>query len=159
VDIIRYAADVRHYIPLDSRFVAAGRMFTDLAAAGKTPSYNRVYFGYGERIRGHFKEVNEGENIFGATGELHYSILSPRYFNVSFLPPEFGVWKFGVLAALFADAGVVWFRGTPPRVSDFARGYGLGLHFLLPYSAIFKTQYAWNEARRGEFIIDLGTAF
>jgi outer membrane protein assembly factor BamA len=117
-----------------------------------------VFFGYGERIRGHFKEVFEGESIFGATAELHLPLLEPRYFRVGFLPKEFSVWRFGIVAAAFADAGTVWFRSMPVALDRFLRGYGIGLHFLLPYSFVLRAEYAINEVRKGEFIFDVGAA-
>jgi outer membrane protein assembly factor BamA len=158
VDLMRYAGDLRQFVRLGGGFVAAGRIFTDLAAAGPTPGYNRVFFGYGERIRGHFKEVFEGESIFGATAELHLPLLEPRYFRVGFLPKEFSVWRFGIVAAAFADAGTVWFRSMPVALDRFLRGYGIGLHFLLPYSFVLRAEYAINEVRKGEFIFDVGAA-
>lgn len=159
VHLTRYAADLRRYVPLGGGFVLAGRVFTNVVAGGRTPSYNRTYFGYEERIRGHFKEVMEGEDIMGASAEMHYELLAPRYFTVGFLPAEFGVWKFGIVAALFADAGTVWFRTDPLSLNRFAKGYGGGLNFLLPYSAVLQFDYAFNEARRGEFIVDVGRSF
>jgi outer membrane protein assembly factor BamA len=158
LDLVRYAADARHFEPLPFGTTLGVRAFTDLVAGSRTPTYNRVYFGYGERIRGHFKEVMEGENQFGATAEFHVPLLSPRYFIVSALPREFGIWRFGIGAAVFADAGTVWFRGAPFALNALAKGYGVGLHFLLPYSAVLRTEFAWNEARRGEFIFDIGSA-
>ncbi len=157
-DIVRYAGDARQFVPLPGGFVAGARVFTDLAAAGPTPSYNRVFFGYGERIRGHFKEVMEGENLFGATAEIHYPLLAPRYITVNFLPKEFGLWRFGMTAALFADAGTAWFRNQPFSLNTFSKGYGGGIHFLLPYSIILRTEYAWDENRKGEFIFDVGAS-
>lgn len=159
IDIVRYATDFRHYRPLISSLVLTGRLFTDWAAAGRTPSYNRVYLGYTERIRGHFKDVREGENLFGISTELHYPLFTPVYYTVDYLPPEFRILKFGVIAALFADAGTVWFRGEPLALNTFTKGYGAGIHLLLPYSIVLRVDYAWNEVRRGEFIIDLGTSF
>ncbi len=159
VHLTRYAADLRQYIPLVGGFVLAGRGFTNVVAGGKTPSYNHTYFGYAERIRGHFKEVMEGEDILGFAAELHYELLTPRYFKVGFLPEEFSIWKFGIVAALFGDAGTVWFRGDPVALNRFAKGYGAGLNFLLPYSAVLQVDYAFNEARRGEFILDVGRSF
>jgi len=159
VDFIRYSFDTRRYIPLNSVFVLTARAFTDVVAAGPTPVYNRVYFGYGERLRGHFFHVVEGENIFGVSTELHYTLFEPTYFTVNFLPPEFGVWKFGVYAAVFGDAGTVWFRRHPFALNNFLRGYGAGLHLLLPYSAVFRAEYGIDEYGNGEFIFDLGTTF
>ena len=159
VDIVRYGADVRKYIPLVGGFVLTGRAFTELTCAGPTPGYNRVFFGFGERIRGHFREVMEGERMVGVSSELHYSLVAPVYFNIGFLPAQFGLWRFGVSVAAFADAGTAWFRSEPFALNTFARGYGVGLHFMLPYSFVVRTEYALNEVRRGEFIFDVGASF
>lgn len=159
MDIVRYALDIQQFVPFTDDLTLAGRVFTDLIAGGRTPSYNRVFLGYAERIRGHFREIFEGESIVGSSVELHLELLAPRYGTLAFLPREFSVWRFGVTAALFGDAGSVWFRNEPLALNRFVKGYGAGLHFLLPYSIVLRTEYALNEARRGEFIIDLGSSF
>ena len=160
VDFVRYSGDVRKYVPLPFLGLTwTGRIFTDLAAAGPTPSYNRDYFGYAERIRGHFKEVVEGESQAGVSTELHYTLFPVHYFTVDFLPTEFGLWRFGIVAAAFADAGSAWFRGTPAALDRFEKGYGGGIDFLLPYSGVLRLEYAFNEVRRGEFILEAGAAF
>ena len=159
VNTIHYTADGRRFVPLLPATTLGVRAFTDLMAAGPVPSYQRVFFGYNERIRGHFREVIEGESILGASAELHYMIVPTRYFSVEPLPREFGVWKFGVAAAVFADVGTIRFRGTPLALNDVLKGYGAGLHFLLPYSFVLRAEYALNEVRDGEFILDLGSWF
>jgi outer membrane protein assembly factor BamA len=159
LDLVRYAVDLRHYTPITSGLTWTLRTFTDLVAAGPAPSYYHTYFGYGERIRGHFRDVEEGENLLGLTTELHVTLLPVHYFKISALPSEFGVWKFAVVATAFADAGTVWFRGTPLATGNFVKGYGVGLNFLLPYSSVLRTEYAFNELRKGEFIVDVGTSF
>jgi len=159
VNTVRYNADGRRFIPLASNTVLGARMLTDFTAAGPAPSYQRVFFGYNERIRGHFRDVIEGENIFCISAELHYMIVPTRYLSVGKLPSEFGIWKFGAAAALFADAGTIWFRGRPVALDGFLKGYGAGVHFLLPYSFVLRAEYALNEARQGEFILDLGSWF
>jgi outer membrane protein assembly factor BamA len=158
LNITRYSADVRRFSPVSSRVVLAGRAFTNLVSGGEVPSYKRVYFGYDQRIRGHFKEVLEGEDIFGVTTEVHYAILSPVYFTADFLPSEFGVWKFGVSAAIFADAGTVWDRSDSFALDRFVGGYGGGIHILLPYSIVLRIEYAFDESRTGQFILDVSSA-
>ena len=158
IDYVRYAFDVRKFVPLSSSLTIAGRTFVNVVAAGATPSYNHTYFGYGDRIRGHFREVWEGEEVLGVTTELHYTLLPPLYFTIGKLPAEFSIGRFGIVVALFADAGTVWFRKQPLAINHFIRGYGAGLHFLLPYSIVLRTEYALNERRRGEFIIDVGSS-
>jgi len=154
-DFFRVATDFRHFLPLPGGFVLAGRIFTDQGGGKRIPSYSRVYFGYGERIRGHFNEVVEGDNLAGGTVELHFPILAPRYLKMDPLPAGFDLWRFGVGAAIFGDAGTAWFRDSKFSVANLAKGYGAGIHFLLPYSAVLRLEYAWDEARNGEFIVDL----
>ncbi len=158
LDYVRYGFDAKKFVPLTGSFVVAGRVYGNLAAAGRVPPYDHTYFGYGNRIRGHFKDIYEGEELVGATVELHKPILPPVYFRVGNLPEQFSVWRFGIVAALFGDAGMVWFRPEPFALNRLIKGYGVGLHFLLPYSFILRTEYALNEVRRGQWIFDLGNS-
>ncbi len=160
IDFVRYALDCRRFVPITPRLTIAGRLFGDFAAGGLLATYSRVYLGYSERVRGHFSEIYEGEQQVGGSLELRLTVLQPRYITVDVIPiPEFAVWKFGIAAALFADAGTVWFRGQPFALNSFVRGYGVGIHFLLPYGFVLRTEYALNEVRRGEFILDFTAAF
>ncbi len=158
LDFFRFGTDFRHFLPLPGGLTLGARLFTDQAGGKRVPAYSRVYFGYGERIRGHFDEVAEGENLAGATAELHIPLLEPRYLKVDPLPDAFNLWRFGVGAAIFADAGTAWFRDGAFSAANLAKGYGGGIHFLLPYSAVLRVEYAWNSRREGELIIDLGAA-
>jgi outer membrane protein assembly factor BamA len=159
LDNVRYSLDVREFVPLVDGLVSASRFSTNLMAGSASPSYNHVYTGYDYRIRGHYSEVTEGENMLGVSTEIRYMILSPRYFKAAYLPAQFGVWRFAVTLAVFGDAGMVWYRGQPVGLDSFVKGYGAGIDFLLPYSFVLRTEYALNETRRGQFIIDLGAAF
>ena len=158
LDYERYSIDLRRFIPIVERWTLAGRFFTSLLSGGISPSYDHSYLGYDYHIRGHYTEVIEGENVFGATAELHYTLLPPVYFRSSFLPSQFGVMKFGMTLALFADMGSAWFRGDTFNSLYIPKGYGVGIHFQLPYSAILRTEYAWDENGRGQFIVDVGSA-
>ena len=115
VSFMRFGADLRTYIPLGASFTLAGRVTGSIVAGGTVPTYARQYFGYGERIRGYFKTVLEGENLLGSSVELRYALLPLRVFRMpgTFLPDEFTVWQFGISLALFADAGTTWFRHEP----------------------------------------------
>ncbi len=158
VDYFRFATDLRHFALLPGGLTFGGRLYGDFGGGREIPVYGRVFIGYGERVRGHFDEVVEGENIAGATVELHVPLLSVRYLKVALLPDGFNLWRFGVGAALFGDAGTAWFGNEKFSVANFAKGYGGGIHFLLPYSVVLRFEYAWDELRRGELIIDLGAA-
>ena len=158
IDYIRYSLDVRRYLPLGPRFTLAGRGYTNLLAGSRAPSYNRVYLGYQYHVRGYYAVVAEGENIFGTSAELRYALIPPFIYKSKLLPSQFGVWKFSVNLALFADLGTVWLRGNPITIANTLRGYGAGIHFGLPYGVLLRTDYAINDLRKGEFIIDVGAA-
>ena len=158
LDYYRIATDFRHFVPLPGGLSVGARLFTDQGGGHEIPAYSRVYFGYGERIRGHFDEVVEGENLAGASAELHVPLLPVRYLKLDLLPEGFNLWRFGVSGALFGDAGTAWFRDTKFSTGNLTKGYGGGIHLLLPYSVVLRIEYAWDEQRNGELIIDLGAA-
>lgn len=160
VSFTRFGVDVRRFSPLPLDFTLATRAFGSVVSGSVIPTYARSYFGYGERIRGYFRDVFEGENIAGASVELRWPLLKPRtiIFKAIKLPQEFSVWRFGISLELFADAGTTWFRRT--TVFDaFASGYGGGIVFLLPYDVVVRTEYAWNDRGRGQLIFDFRSAF
>jgi outer membrane protein insertion porin family len=160
VDYYRVYLDSRRFVPTLGGVTLAGRLFVNLAGGGTVPNYGHVYFGYEERIRGHFREVYEGEDILGSSLELRVPIIPVRFLKVEAIPiPQFGVWRLGLYAALFGDVGKVWYRGASFDLHDLVRGYGVGLNLLLPYSSVFRIEYALNEARRGEFIFDISSSF
>jgi len=152
----RFGADAREYVPFGRGFSLATRLFGSLVAGGLVPTYAHTYFGAGERIRGYYRTVMEGEDIAGATVELRYSLLDARtiLFSAVAMPAEFSVWRFGISLSLFTDTGATWFRGDRLTPGSFASGYGGGIDFLLPYSVVLRTEYAWNEFGTGQFIID-----
>lgn len=160
VNYHRYSADLREYFltPLD--VTLAGRIFTSIAGGGLIPNYSHVYFGYEERIRGHFRTVYEGESIAGGSVELRIPVIKPVFFILPQVSiPEFAVWRFAMYAALFADAGEVWYRDQAFALKNFQTGYGFGFHFLLPYSIVLRTEYAFDQHRKGQFIVDIGASF
>lgn len=160
VNIFRYDYDLRGFISLADGFVLGGRTFGKFAGGGVIPPYLHNYFGYDERIRGYFNTVLEGDNSMGSSVELRIPILMPRYFTVAtFLPPEFSLWRYGLYAGIFADAGKAWYRYQPFSDMKWYAGYGVGLQFLLPYSLVVRTEYAINDLRKGEFVLDFGASF
>jgi len=157
VNFTRYSADLRSFLPLPFGFTFAARAQGSVVSGGAVPTYSRAYFGYGERIRGYFKTVFEGEDILGSTVELRYPLFGPNTYRIQSLPlpPEFTVWRFGISLAVFADAGTTWYRGETLTFNSFHSGYGGGVHFLLPYGYVVRVEYAWNDYRAGQIIFDL----
>lgn len=162
VDYYRLRWDLRKFVPIPRLLdlTVAARSFGTLSGGGLVPPYAHVYFGYAERIRGHFLKIYEGENILGLSAEVRIPLLKPEYFTVDFIPlPALRIWRFGMNLAVFTDAGKVWFRPQNLNLTNLINGYGAGLHFSLPYGIIVRTEYAWNEQQEGEFIVDLKAAF
>ncbi len=157
VNYTRYSADLRQFVPLPLGFTFGARAQSSVVSGGAVPTYGHAYFGYGERIRGYFKTVFEGEDILGSTIELRYPVFGPNTYNIQSLPlpPEFTVWRFGISLAIFADAGTTWYRGEKLTFNSFHSGYGGGIHFLLPYGYVVRVEYAWNDYRQGQVVFDL----
>ncbi len=160
VNIFRYGYDIRLYNPVGDDISLNARSFANFVGGGIVPTYRHVYFGYDERIRGYFKDVLEGENIFGSSVEVRVQLLKPHYYTFPYaLLPEFAVWRYALYAAVFADVGKTWYRNERVLDDPWYAGYGAGLHFLLPYSFILRTEYAFNQHGVGQFVLDFGASF
>jgi outer membrane protein assembly factor BamA len=160
VDMMTYQADVRIYKPLYKNLSLAMRAFTRLSSGPSIPNYEHHFLGFSERIRGHFFDEIEGENSMGAFVELRIPIVPNLYIHVPQMPiRQFATWKLGLYAALFGDIGTVWDKDERPEFADMPRGYGAGLHFLLPYGIVFRIDRAWAENRAGQWVFDVGVAF
>lgn len=161
VNLFRYGIDLRDYEPLGGDVSLCGRVFGSFLGGGVSPTYLHAYFGYFDRIRGYYSTVLEGEDIVGGGLELRVPILKPRYTTVSikYLPPEFSVWRYGLYAGVFADGGTTWFRTDQVLKNPWYAGYGAGLHFLLPYSLVLRTEYALNQHGKSQFVLGFGASF
>jgi outer membrane protein assembly factor BamA len=157
LDYTRFGSDFRTYAPLPLDLTFAARAYASVVAGGMLPTYAHQYMGYNEKLRGYYGTVLEGEDIAGATLELRYPLLRAITINVSSLPipQEFSIWRFGIIAALFADAGTTWHRGDELKLGSFYSGYGAGFHFLLPYGYIARVEAAVNEYGKSQIIFDL----
>ncbi|MCK9407827.1 MAG: BamA/TamA family outer membrane protein [Bacteroidetes bacterium] len=162
VDYQRYAFDLRRFVPTWNDVIVAGRVFGNFAYGGTVPNYGHTFFGYNERIRGHFKIVQEGEHIAGAMLETHIPIISPRYVHFDYIPfDQFKDMRYALNFALFADAGNTWHRTEPTALNRWYTGYGGGLHILLGYSAVGRIEFGIPYGKpfsKGEIILDLGAA-
>jgi outer membrane protein assembly factor BamA len=160
VNLVTYDYDFRKFIPINDDVSIGARTFGTITEGGAVPIYRHVYFGYGERLRGYFRDILEGEDIMGGNLEFRIVIFKPRYLKLSFISiPEFSVWRYGLYAGIFADGGKVWYRREAFPGSSWLSGYGAGLHFLLPYSLVIRTEYALNNYGRGQMYVDIGASF
>lgn len=161
VDYQRYSIDFRRYIPMYFGTGFALRFFGSAAQGGTVPNYGHTFFGYGDRIRGRFKTIVEGEDIVGTKSEFRIPIISPRYIRLEGVPIEqFRDVRYGLYVVVFGDAGTVWYRNDPLALNNFLSGFGAGLHLLLSYSFVARCEYAFGGPgfRNGQLILDLGAA-
>lgn len=156
----RYGVDVRAYQPLFGGLSLCLRAHTDLSS-GRLPIYDRVFFGFDNRIRGHYYRKIEGENSLAGSGELRLPLLPIRYhdLNTGFLGQYSRTLKFGVSLAVFADTGTLWFQGQDITAHKFLSGYGASLDVHLPYVELMRVGYAINDEGKGEGMVVLGVSF
>lgn len=156
----RYGVDVRTYRPLIGGLSLCLRALSDLSS-GRLPIYDRVFFGFTNRIRGHYYREIEGENLLFGSGELRLPLLAVRYYNMNpgFLGQYARNLKFGVSVSAFADTGTLWFQGQEITTSNFLSGYGASLDVHLPYVELVRLGYAINDEGKGEGMVVLGVSF
>ena len=152
-DYLRYSFDIRKYFPISTGWTLAFRTKADLSY-GKIPLYDRVYLGYNERIRGHFFETFEGENMALASVALRFPLLPIRYFDLSDYP-QLSNLKFGISLGFFADTGLTWFQRERIKQTMLQSGVGFGLHIHLPYIHLLRFELAFDEKGKGQLILDL----
>jgi len=169
-DFWRYNFDNRLYIPIYRSLSLASRQLFNFTQ-GKTPIYDRLFLGFGERIRGYFDDVfpnpalyekYTSTNISLTNLELRFPLLPIRYFSWQDGPVMSQLYrdlKFGISAAVFMDSGIAWQDRSEFTLENFYTGYGLGLHFHLPYVYVLRFDYAWNDKGRGQLIIDVNASF
>lgn len=157
----RYGTDLRKYIPLNTKLTLALRTAVDLAD-GEIPSYDRVYFGYYERLRGYYYDVFEGENLVFGGAEFRFPIMKIRYIDIETFP-QFGDYssnlKFGISGGLFIETGSVWYQKQSPSIQDFKSGFGGGIHFHLPYIEVFRLELGLNFHWEPSAIAEVEVAF
>lgn len=167
VDNIDYASfkiDVRKYLSWN-KLIFAGRMATE-QSFGTLPFYDKVYLGFDERVRGHFREVHSGRHNFVSTFEIRYPILSTKYFDFfSDLFPGTSTknLKFGINAGLFAETGIAWNKRSEFNsindIDNLISGFGAGIHIILPYIEVLRIDFAFDQKFNYEYILEIGMAF
>lgn len=158
----RFFIDTRFYKPIFGKTVLTSRFLANIAQQKFIPLYDHVYFGYQDRLQGHYYKVLEGEHLISSAFELHIPIIEPTYIHLEEIPfDEFKDFRFATNFALFANSSTTWWNNDNLSKLPFYSGYGFGFHFLLPYSIVFKLEYAFGNhgMNKGEFLWDIGASF
>ncbi len=162
ISYYRYGADLRSYFPLHRKITLALRGSINLSH-GKIPSYDRVYLGYEERIRGCYYDVFEGENFVFGGAELRFPLMKIRYIDLDPLIEDMRQYssnlKFGISAGIFFDSGSVWYQDETLSIHQVKSGFGAGIHFHLPYIEVFRLECGFNKQLEAQAIADIEVAF
>jgi outer membrane protein assembly factor BamA len=165
IDDINYqiaSIDFREYRKLFGELGAKWRLASRFTMGNLVPFYDYSYLGFRERIRGHFNNESEGNNLYLASLELNYPVI--KDFNISLdfipiIPKQLLSYRVALYLQMFGDTGATQLNGHQISIKDFQSGYGMGLTLLiLPYN-IVRFEVAFNENLHSEFIFDIGTSF
>jgi outer membrane protein assembly factor BamA len=164
IDYSSFKIDIRKYISWN-KFIFAGRIATE-QSFGTLPLYDKVYLGFDERVRGHFRKVHSGRHNFVGAFEIRHPILPPKYFDFfSDLFPGTSTknLKFGINAGLFAETGIAWNKRSEfNSINDLGNlisGFGAGIHIIFPYIEVLRIDLAFDEKYKYETILEIGMAF
>ena len=154
--------DFRKYIKIINDLRLKWRFASRLTFGNIVPYYDFSYFGYQERIRGYFNNEIEGNDSYFSSLELNYPLIKDIDVSFDFLPlipKSLLSYRFALYLELFTDTGAARLWGQPLSLNGFYTGYGTGLVFLvLPYSQL-RTEIAFNQFGRSQFILGLGISF
>jgi len=156
-----FTAEYRQFISFGD-LITKYRIFSRDVFGAVIPLFDYSYLGYGERIRGHYNSEEEGRYLHKASIELAYPILKQFNLDLDFIPiiPNSLLrYRVGIYAQLFGEAGTVLQKYQKISLKNLSNGFGCGLTFLiLPYN-IVRTEIAFNEKFKSQFIFDLGISF
>jgi len=153
-------ADLRWYSIMNDDVTLTWRGFGSVVAGGPVPVYNHLFLNSRLGVRGYNQRDYEGEDIVGGAAEVRVPIIAPRFITFNFFDIyQFNTMRFGVYAALFTDVGKIWFRSDSFDDIPWLASAGLGLHFLLPYSVVLRTEFSFNALGQARIAATGGVPF
>ncbi|GAB4365579.1 MAG: outer membrane protein assembly factor [Deltaproteobacteria bacterium] len=143
VDYVKLTGQTSWYFPLFRRNTLAlsGRAGVIRAMRNtiEVPIQKRFFLGGRTSVRG-FKEDSLGpRGADGAPSGGDYMVNGNAEIRVPL--------KYGVIAALFLDAGSVWLGGDPDNGFDLRESAGVGLRYITPVGPV-GIDYGWKLDRR-----------
>lgn len=161
IDYTQMGVDVRIYIPLVLRTALAARFAYD-RVNGDTPAYAKTFIGYSERVRGQFGLRRAGQQRAIGSLELRIPLLPVTFFSLGGegLLGDYGNHlPFGISAGFFYDSAAMWKTQDMTAWDSLIEGYGMGIHFHLPYIQLLRVESAWDPYGNQQWIIDAGVWF
>jgi outer membrane protein assembly factor BamA len=145
VNTLTNTVDLRMYYVLVDNISFAWRGFSSIVTGGPVPIYHWLTLGTRMGVRGYNQRDYTGEDLVGGSVEVRIPLIAPRFITWNFFNiHQFNTMRFGIYAALFADVGKIWFRTDEFEEVPWLASAGAGLHFLLPYGLILRTELSIN---------------
>jgi hypothetical protein len=136
------------------------RSFGSVVVGGPVPVYHHIFLSPRLGIRGYDQRQYEGEDMIGGSAEVRVPIITPRFLTFNFLDIyQFNTMRLGVYAAIFTDVGKIWYRSDEFEKVPWLASGGVGLHILLPYSLIFRTELSINALSQLRIAATGGVSF
>ncbi len=165
LDGINYSVawfDFREYRKLTGDLSAKWRIASRFTFGNNIPYYDYSILGVDDKIRGHFNQKMEGNNYYFGGIEMAYPIIKEINLDLTFIPivPNALLsYRIGFYIQTFIETGAAQIKNVPLKFSNFKSGYGAGFTLLiLPYN-ILRIDFALNEYKKMETILNLGISY
>lgn len=149
--------DLRQYIPVWEKITLGLRQYFH-GTSKDLPFYDGVYFGYDERIRGHFNLVISTRSIAEVLSEIRFPIIPRKYYTfpapIKMLQSWLTNMELGLSGGIFLDQGFYGDYWKKLSLRSRFYGYGASLYFHLPYNNIFRVDVAFDENGNRELIFE-----
>ncbi|MBS4034343.1 MAG: BamA/TamA family outer membrane protein [Ignavibacterium sp.] len=154
--------DLRTYNRLIEKLHFKMRFTSRFTLGNRIPLYDNSIIGLEDKIRGFFNYKIEGNHSYLTSAELYYPIIEELKINLEFIPiipKQLLSYRVALYAQIFADAGATQNSEASIGLNNFKSGYGAGLTVLILPHYVARIEYAINELRKPEIILDIGTSF
>jgi outer membrane protein assembly factor BamA len=169
LDFSRAAFDFRIYEPLSDNFSVAWRSFSVLSSNQPVPNHQRLFLGFGTKLRGYTGQIFNGDNLQLNSLELRAPIIRLNTIKLDFIPIEqLSIIQYGLFMSIFLDAATIWYNPSSPgpedRLSrfDFSNykfGYGAGLVFIGGFQWTSRVDFAFSDQGDFEIIFEKKVSF
>ncbi|RJP66600.1 MAG: hypothetical protein C4539_11210 [Ignavibacteriales bacterium] len=153
--------DFRNYMSIIGNLTGKWRLASRMTFGNNVPFYSYSYLGSGEKVRGHYNQLREGNHFYLASAEIKYPIIKEWNFSIKLplIPVSLTSYRIALFTNMFFDTGATQFKNETISTRSFYSGYGCGLSVLfLPYN-ILRIELALDEHKNVEYIFDLGFSF
>ena len=161
IDYKIFDFDFREYRGLWGDLSGKWRFFTRQLYGDNIPYFDYSYLGYGERVRGHYSDKEEGNSSYLTSLEFQYPLVRDINldFNFPIIPKRLQSFRVALFIQAFGDAGATRYRGADLMLKKFMVGYGVGLTVLvLPYN-LARVEFALDDKGNPEWNLGIGVSF